>query len=103
MEEMALFYFMAQVIERILELVDVLAGFFIDEKEEKNKKQHKIKSVVMWVLACLIALAFALWLDLHIMARMDVQVAPFIDCLLTALVLGSGTKPVHDVLKLIRR
>lgn len=99
----ALFYFFAQVIERILELLDWIASLFLPSQREKGEKAKRAKMIVMWVLASLMGLGFAYWFDLNLMARLDVEIAPCLDKIFTALILGSGTKPIHDIISLMGR
>lgn len=103
MANIAIFYFIAQVLERILELLDWIAGFFLPEKSENKDRNKRTKMIGMWVLACFFGLVFALWLDLDLMARLDVNVSSWVDKILTSLVLGSGTKPIHDIISIMSR
>lgn len=57
----------------------------------------------MWFLACFLAFAFCFFFDLHMMNRLDLKVNLWIDKILTAIVIGSGTKPIHDILSLMTK
>jgi hypothetical protein len=105
MSNIVIFYFIAQVVERLLELIDWIISLFITKKEDeaKTEKKKNTKMIVMWFVAILIALAFVYWLDLMLMTRLNVRVESWIDKLLTALVIGSGTKPIHDMISLMNR
>lgn len=106
MSNIAIFYFIAQIVERILELIDWIISWFVPIKkdgDEKAIKKQSAKMIVMWFLAVAIAFAFVYWLDLCLMMRLQIKVEPFIDKFFTALAIGSGTKPIHDVISLMGR
>lgn len=99
----ALFYFIAQVIERILELLDWIAGLFLPSEGEKGEHAKRGKMIAMWGLASVLGLGFAYFFNLNMMARMDIVLPEWLDKIFTALVLGSGTKPIHDIISLMSR
>lgn len=106
MANIAVFYFIAQVVERLLELIDWVISLFTSKKqketdEAKAERKKTTKMILMWFLAIAIAYGFVCWLNLLMMARLNVAVEPCIDKILTALVIGSGTKPIHDVISLM--
>ena len=57
----------------------------------------------MWVLASLFGFLFCYFLELQLMQRLNMDVNVWIDRFFTALILGSGTKPVHDIISLMNR
>ena len=103
MDNILIFYFLAQAIERILELIDSVSSIIwnIPEKDEGNKKKKKM--VWMWLLATLFGFAFCYTLKLQLMLRLNMEVATWVDYFFTSLILGSGTKPVHDIIALMGR
>lgn len=104
MSNIVIFYFIAQIIERFLELLDWIISFFMPAQEgEKGTKRKSAKMIAMWFLAMIFALGFVYWLDLRLMERLRVVVSPDLDKLLSALVIGSGTKPIHDIISLVNK
>lgn len=103
MQDIALFYFIAQVIERVLELFDWVASYFIPIPEKGGEQTKRGKMIAMWFLACILGFLFAWWLNLHMMDRLGAPQNVWVDRFFTALVLGSGTKPIHDIISLMGR
>ncbi|NUM35733.1 MAG: hypothetical protein HUU50_14395 [Candidatus Brocadiae bacterium] len=103
MDNILIFYFLAQAIERILELLDSVVSILwnIPERDEDNKKKKKM--VFMWLLATLFGFVFCYTLKLQLMQRLNMEVHIWVDYFFTSLILGSGTKPVHDIISLMGR
>lgn len=106
MDNILIFYFLAQAIERVLELIDWIVSIIWNipekaEKEDANKKRFKM--VGMWILATLFGFAFCYSLKLQLMLRLNMEVHIWADYFFTSLILGSGTKPVHDIISLMGR
>ena len=68
-----------------------------DAKEEKLEKNT---SLVAWGLNSFFAAVLAGWLGLYLLAAVGVDdVNRWIDIAVTSLVIGGGTKPLHDLIK----
>ena len=104
MANIALFYFIAQVIERLMELIDWILSFFIEKKEGQEAiKRQSCKMIFMWILASGLAFLFCYFLDLNLMKRLDLVINPWLDKVFSAVVIGSGTKPIHDIISLMEK
>ena len=72
------------------------------EYEEKREKIANIKMIIMWFFALALSLAFVQLFDFRLMDQMGIAMHNYMDKFMTAIVLGSGTKPVHDVISILK-
>lgn len=90
----ALFYILAQAIERTLEPASDLNLFGTDEQ----------KPVRLWAAACFLAMLGCGALGIFLLHAVGVSsVSPAIDIGITGLAVGSGTKPLHDLISNIQK
>lgn len=88
------FYIAAQAIERLLELLP--AG--------KGTKQAKAnRAVVFGSLGFLLAVLAVKVMGLYYLQAVGADVSRDLDCVITALAIGGGTKPLHDAIKRIEK
>jgi len=88
----ALLYIFAQAIERTLEPVSELFA---------EDKRHR--SVLMWGVACLLAMLASGALGVFLLHAVGLStVPPAVDIGVTGLAIGSGTKPLHDLISNIQ-
>lgn len=94
------FYLVAQVIERITELVSLYGE---PPAAEKTKKQRANRS--RWLLLCstVLGLVAANVLDLRFLALANTAIDPALDEILSGIALGAGTKPVHDIIAFVEK
>lgn len=100
MERLAVFYVVAQVIER---LTEPLA--FIQDKARKDKTEDylQIRTYVFWGICTVLGLVFAFQLELGFFALLRHPIDPTWDYILTGVALGAGTKPIHDVIAYVEK
>jgi hypothetical protein len=78
-------------LQQLLELLDPIL--------EKVIKPHK--KWILSVVALVVGLALSLLLRLRVLEPLGVTWAPWLDAILTALLVTGGTKGVNDLIKLI--
>lgn len=136
----AIFYVVAQVIERLLETLKNGLGTYDKDKAEietanvkiENQKKiiekirtdggdltehyeklkkdimtkNKMDNKMVWqffMLASGLGIVAAYYLNLSFLSLLEVKVHPAWDILITGLVIGSGTKPLHDLITYIQK
>ena len=91
----ALFYILAQAIERSLEPASDL-GLFGSNKQAR--------AVRMWSAACFLAMLGCGGLGIFLLHSVGLStVPPAVDIGITGLAVGSGTKPLHDLISNIQK
>lgn len=126
----ALFYFAAQAIERLLEpfagLVlstakpkatrDALVAAAVnsldaDDATKAAEAQDQVdrlrgeRALVLWAVASIVGMLVSAGLGLYFVSALVASNAPSwgVDILLTGLILGGGTKPVHDLISRVQK
>lgn len=91
----ALFYILAQAIERTLEPASD-SGLLGTDKDEKRLR--------MWAAACFLAMLACGGLGIFLLHAVGLStVPPAVDIGITGLAIGSGTKPLHDLIANIQK
>lgn len=135
----AIFYVVAQVIERFVELLKNGTGTYdvvkanidtynvkiehqkkiienLKEGEDPTKLYEKLKADIkdknkmdnnmVWhffIYTSVLGVLAAYSLNLSFLSLLEVKVHPAVDILITGLVIGSGTKPLHDLITYIQK
>jgi len=88
----ALFYVLSQALERLLEPIAALGCV-------KKAARRATRAIIFWALATLIALLVSAWARLYLLQLVGMQGAPrLMEISVSALVIGGGTKPLHDLI-----
>lgn len=74
--------------------------------QHKRQRYVAIKMITMWILGFGLSFGFCILFDYTIMGKIGIESLTQpemvkIDYILTAILLGSGTKPVHDLLSML--
>jgi len=95
----ALMLVLAQAIERLLVPFGTLVDNVKPEADVKGTPHNGIKTAWMWALATSLALFTCAWFGVLLLAAIGINDAPqWFDLAATALVIGAGTKPLHDLI-----
>ena len=116
----AALYIFAQIIERVMEPFSSLLGSAKDDKQVKFTKKEALqqfaqepspktralvaqvrrnRTVIIWAIASLLAMLASGGLGLFLLRSVGLKGAPVaVDVLVTGLAIGSGTKPLHDLI-----
>jgi hypothetical protein len=90
------FYVAAQAVERLLEIVLPPGGATAQAKADR--------AMIVGALATLLGIVLSLALGLRFLSAVQVQSPPrWLDVFVTGLVIGGGTKPLHDLIATIQR
>lgn len=90
------FYVVAQAVERVLE--------FVLPPGEGSAQAKADRVVVVGGLATVLGIALSLALGLYFLRAVQIQTpATWLDVLITGLVIGGGTKPLHDLITRIEK
>jgi len=76
---------------------------------EQRQQQMALKMMLMWILGFFLSFGFCILFDFHLLGPLGIsKLVPAIegerallDYILTAVLLGSGTKPVHDIISML--
>lgn len=136
----AVFYVVAQVIERVVELLKNVSGVYDDTRanietaerrvedqktiiekalkagedleghyrklnellKAKNKMDNKMV-LDFFVYTSVLGILISWLLQVRFLALLALPVNPALDTIITGLVVGSGTKPLHDLIKYIEK
>jgi hypothetical protein len=109
----AVFYILAQALERLLE---PFSGFLPGKGEtgaqtdptqngqQTNKIIQQQRATIMWGLASCLAMLGSGLLGMFFLQAIGVKGAPlWLDIAVSGLVVGAGTKPLHDLIKKIEK
>jgi hypothetical protein len=100
---LALLYVFAQSIERLLVPVAKGVDLRVPKANKSGTRQNLQKTVWLWSLATLLALLACAWFGVLLLTAMGVQDVPrWFDLLITGLVIGAGTKPLHDLISMLK-
>ena len=89
------FYISAQMIERITEVLSWLPVW--GDPEDKNTRTKRIL-----FLSTALGVAFCLWVRLGFFSAAGLEgINPLLDRILSGIVVGAGSKPVHDIISSI--
>ncbi len=89
----AAFYILAQVIERITEPV----SWIFDYKGWKDNK----KIGGLWLIASFFGIVLCWFLNIGLLKTIGIIIPDSSDYILSGIVIGSGTKPLHDIIAYI--
>jgi len=74
------------------------------KKEAKKKRVAANTAVLLWGIASVVAMLISGYLDLLFLKTVGFKDVPtFIDILITGMVIGAGTKPLHDLISYIEK
>lgn len=102
------FYAAAQVIERLMELVSPLLPFWKLPSDVKGDKKAELaqtkadRAKAVMGIATLAGVATSAGLGLYFLTAIGMHVTRFVDIAVTAVVIGAGTKPLHDLISNIQ-
>ena len=105
----AVFFIMAQALERLLEpITHFLPG---QDKPSEGENCEAIaadlrrqRSTLIWALASFLGMLSSAYLGVFILRAIGVTSAPlWIDITVTGLAVGAGTKPLHDLISRIEK
>ena len=125
----ALFYVVAQAIERLLEPIsnfvysavpatnqrDQKVAAFLSAPQESTAKQaadaqaaldtvRANRAVIFWAIATIISMGASAWFKLYFLHLIGItSVGRVPELLATGLIIGSGTKPLHDLISRIQK
>ncbi|HEV7721846.1 MAG TPA: hypothetical protein VGO60_11200 [Iamia sp.] len=115
----AVFFVAAAGIERLLEPLAALVTAFggsreakVEAAEDAVKKQvaafwalvSSLMKVLFWAFATSIGIVASASLELYLLRQVGIASPPReLDVLATGLIIGAGTKPLHDLTKLIEK
>ena len=95
----ALMYVFAQSIERLLVPVAKAIDLKHPKANQSGTRANLHKTTWLWSLATMLALLASAWFGVLLLTAMGVEDVPrWFDLLVTGLVIGSGTKPLHDLI-----
>lgn len=112
----ALFYIMAQAIERLLEPATKFADKMKDDIRQQNQENdealigveaeiERIRAntrTILWAAATLLAMLSSGLLNLYLLRTIGITAAPpWLDVVVTGLAIGAGTQPLHDLIQKI--
>ena len=105
MSPFAIFYIAAQAIERITELFSKIGD--VESKEVKGALGLTIRdwrAVWLWVIASALGIGLAFWIQLGLFKVSGVStIDQTLDKVLTGIIIGSGTKPLHDLISYVQK
>lgn len=106
----ALFFIMAQALERLLEPLTQMFPEKPDEealqKDPAKRKELAImereRALVLWAVASFLAMLSSAYLGVFMLRTIGATAVPlWLDVTITGLAIGAGTKPLHDLIKKI--
>ncbi len=96
---------LASSVERIVELVSEFAVW--GDPSSKDPAVIHRRAIGLWCFASLLGIAFSWLFRLDLFSILNSQqfgsASPFLRRLLSGIVIGSGTKPVHDLIAGLER
>lgn len=101
----ALLYVFAQTIERLLEPVSAFYDAKVDRVAATPQTDSRRRKVVaLWAAASILGMLGSAWLGVFLLRLVGVVDAPyFVDIAVTGVVVGAGTKPLHDLISHIQK
>jgi hypothetical protein len=103
-ETFALLYILAQAVERIVEVFSDL-DIFGDPISTDSKILHK-RAITLWCLSSFIGIGVCLIFcaDFFVAVNQNTDcLHPTLDKILSGIIVGSGTKPVHDIISKLEK
>ncbi len=70
-------------------------------KNQNNRNNGMVRD--LFAISCILGILAAWQLNIRFLALLEVAVKPWHDFVITGLVVGSGTKPLHDLIKYIEK
>jgi hypothetical protein len=101
----AIFYLMAQFDERVVEPFSNIPQLFGGHDEAKKDDKNKARAVSLWCLASGIGIILC-YLTIGLLQVVGVSFAlstnggHFWDAIISGVIIGGGTKPLHDLINL---
>lgn len=68
----------------------------------KNKADDKMEKI-FFISSAILGILFAFLLNIKFLSMIGVETIPLYDIIVTGLVVGGGTKPLHDLIKYIEK
>ena len=100
---LALMYVFAQSIERLLVPVAKGIDLRVPKANQSRTRANLHKTIWLWSLATMFALLASAWFGVLLLTAIGVQDVPrWFDLLITGLVIGAGTKPLHDLISTLK-
>jgi hypothetical protein len=94
MQPLAVFYIAAQITERLVEPISLIG----------QGLSKQVRAILLWIVASGIGIAIAEVAKLALFKASGIGgVDPGIDYILTGIAIGSGTKPIHDVISYLQK
>jgi hypothetical protein len=101
----ALLYILAQAVERIVELISDF-GIWGDPKSPDPVVLHH-RAIRLWLVSSVVGILACVVYNVNFFTMIDPSKANFpisaLDAILSGIIVGSGTKPVHDVITSIEK
>jgi hypothetical protein len=99
---LALLYVLAQSVERIVELFSELRIW--GDPTSKDPGEKRKRAIWLWAAASLLGWGLCLLFEVDFISMLTNSTRhPILRLLLSGIIVGSGTKPVHDVITTLEK
>ncbi len=99
---LALLYVLAQAVERIVELLSEFKIWGDPDSTDPSIKRHR--TIWLWILASAFGIAVCSVFSVNFVQMLTASVRhPYLSVLLSGIIVGSGSKPVHDLITVLEK
>lgn len=93
-------YILAQAVERIVEFISNLT-IFGDPDSKEERVIHK-RAILLWLVSSVLGVIVCLVFNVNFLTAFTNE-HPTLSLICSGIIVGSGTKPVHDVISSIEK
>ena len=105
----AIFYLFGQLIERIVEFFSRCDIVFVDPREIKDEKDDILKENMktrrknrLWTFSSCLGVIFT-YFSVGLFGLVGISIWRFLDSLFSGIIIGGGTKPLHDLITYLEK
>jgi len=108
MSPFAVFYFAAQAVERVTEVFSKIGDIAGKDEKDREKQPYFLltrdwRAIWLWIVASALGIGLAFGIQLDLVKASGTAINQTVDQILTGIIIGAGTKPLHDLISYVQK